>query len=139
MAKTKTTPKPQSKRKPADPDASIIKACVRFAQCTAGFAAGFTADPDGNFKYAGPAKGSVMRREVRTSLEFLGKKKATTPEGLNAKARVVPIIIKDDTGLFENGGGAFLLSFAAEVKEFTAPMVLANWQPAGEPGKAARS
>ena len=139
MAKPKTTPKPRLKRTPADPDARIIAAAVKFAQCTAGFAAGFTADPDGDFKYAGPEKGSAIERERSASLAFLGTHKATTPEGLNAKARVVPIIIQDDTGLFKNGGARFLSSFAEEVKAFTAPMVQANWESAVDARKAVRS
>ena len=132
MAKTKTTPKPQSKRKPADPDARIIAAAVRFAQCMGGFAAGFTADPDGDFKYAGPEKGSSLWREAAAVLAFLGKHPARSPEGLSAKARIVSVIIDDDTGLFENGGGTFLSSFAADVRTFTEPMVYANWSAAVE-------
>ena len=139
MAKIKITPKQRPKRKPADPDARIIAAAVKFAQCTAGFAAGFTADPDGDFKFAGPEKGSAIERDVRASLAFLGTHKSTTPEGLNAKARVVPIIIQDDTGLFKNGGALFLSSFAEDVKEFTEPLVVASWKTAGKSGKAVQS
>ena len=132
MAKTKTTPKPQSKRKPADPDARIVAAAVKFAQCMAGFAAGFTADPDGDFKYAGPERGSPLWREAVAALAFLGEHPARSPEGLSAKARIAPTIVKDDTGLFENGGASFLSSFAADVKEFAEPMVYANWSAALE-------
>ena len=139
MATSKTTPKPQSKRKPADPDARIIAAAVRFAQCMAGFAAGFTADPDGDCKYAGPERGSSLWREAEAALAFLGKHSARSPEGLSAKARIVPVIIDDDTGLFENGGATFLSSFAADVKTFTEPLVLANWQAALDARKAVQS
>jgi hypothetical protein len=139
MATSKTTPKPQSKRKPADPDAPVIAACVKFAQCTAAIAAGFSADPNGDFKYAGPERASAFERDAAAAIAFLGKHNATTPEGLSAKSRIVPVLLNDDTGWIGRGGTEFLSLFAADVKSFTEPLVLANYQAADEPRKAARS
>ena len=125
MAKTKTTPKPQSKRKPADPDARITGAAVKYVQCIAAIAASYGADPDGNFKNA---ERGGFRREARAALTFLCKRRATTPQGLYAKAHVVPAIIDDDTGWLENGGTEFLATFAGDVKDFAGSLVMAGWK-----------
>src|ERR1700694_3215183 len=97
MAKRKNTTKKLTTKRAADD--AVIALCVEYAQCVAAIQAGYEADPDGDFKFAdGPAEANFRKRRKR-ALDGIGRHKTTTADGLSAKARIVPMIVKDNEGL----------------------------------------
>jgi hypothetical protein len=105
--------------KPRAPsDKALINHCVTYAQSIAAFREGFRADPDGSNEHAA-ALGARHSARAFQSLTWIASMPAATPEGLCAKARIVPIVIEDnETGCFEVADLDFLSGFANEVKKF---------------------
>jgi hypothetical protein len=139
MASRKTTP-----RKSVKPSAEdvIIRECVIYAQALAAHGAGFKADPDGNNDYAA-ALGRAHYDLAQRTLGKITAMPAVTPSGLQAKARILPLVV-DDGYVMEGGedrgpAAEFFRSFAAEVKAFLAPMIEAEWQRRNDVGGAPRS
>jgi hypothetical protein len=122
-------PGTQSKRRAApkpDADAALIRECVAFAQNVAANDAGYVADPTDS-KYAAKL-GEQFSRRYEIALLKMGKLSATTAEGLQAKARVVPIVIHNTAGSPDEREDAFFTSFAADVKAFLAPIIHEHFQ-----------
>jgi hypothetical protein len=105
-------------------DARLIEACITYAQCMAAHQATFRAAPDD--AYSDKFTGAAFKRAT-TALRA-AKSKATTAGGLQAKARIVPIVADDAEGSFEEEQVDFLLSFALDVKVFLDPSVEEEWR-----------
>jgi hypothetical protein len=125
-AKHKPMTKSKASRQKAISDARLIKECVIYAQEIAAFHAGFTADPDGSSKHAA-GLGDRHERRAQQALAKIAAMKASTPEGLQAKARILPVVIHDDEGSMESDSEVFYRTFAADVRAFLDPLVHANW------------
>jgi hypothetical protein len=128
MASRKATPR---KSAPPPNEAALIRECVKYAQALAAYNAGFKVDPDGNFKHAdmlGRAHSALAER----ALGKITAMAAVTASGLQAKARILPLVVDD--GSLAGGGNdhgptaEFFRSFATELRAFLAPLVEAEWQ-----------
>ena len=106
-------------KKAAAPDRALIRHCVTFAQAVAAGYAGFAADPDGNSAHAAPA-GNPYTQRADEALIAIARLHAETTEGLEAKARIVPFILKNSDGTWSELQEAFFESFGRDVKEFWA-------------------
>lgn len=109
-------------------DAIIIREAVTYAQAVAAFHNGFKADPDGNNENAA-SLGEQHERIARGALSRLVSIPASSAEALEAKARIVPIILDDDGGygyIGENSE-AFYRTFAADVCRFLDPIIREHW------------
>jgi hypothetical protein len=101
-------------------DTALINHCVTYS--IGAFREGFRADPDGSNEHAA-ALGARHSARAFQSLTWIASTPAATPEGLCAKARIVPIVIEDnETGCFEVADLDFLSGFANEVKKFLQPI-----------------
>jgi hypothetical protein len=108
--KTKSPPP----AKPSEDD--LIRACVAYARAISGYDAGFAADPSGN----GDEEGNRLWRRSELLLAKIARTPAQTAKGLQAKARIAPVVIKAGN-LPDDSDQTFLASFASEVKEFLEP------------------
>jgi hypothetical protein len=92
----------------------LIKECANYAQSLAAFDAEFSADPDEN------KVENIARHADRAAaaLEKIAATPAKTVEGLEAKARIVAMVIEDAHGELQKRDEQFFLSFAADVKAF---------------------
>jgi hypothetical protein len=108
-------------------DTALIRECVIFAQSLGAYAVGFKADPDGDNKHAA-SLGSFHLDRARQALTKLLRTRATTAEGLQAKARIVPMMLDNSAGDLDEDDEAFLLSFAADVKAFLKPTIDEHWR-----------
>lgn len=115
MAKSKHTT--GAVNKAVSPDAALIRACISYAQATAAHQAAFAADPDANNTFAEGAI-SLPEKHAAAALRTIAATKATTVEGLQAKARILPMILRyEDADHLEISAEsvAFFRSFAADV------------------------
>jgi hypothetical protein len=115
QSKKRAAPKPAS-------DAALIRECVVFAQNVAAEEAGFIADPTDS-EYASKM-GNPFCRRYNEALHKMGKLSAKTAEGLQAKARVIPIVIRNAIGSPDEREDAFFTRFGADVKAFLDPIIL---------------
>ena len=126
----------KAKRKPATKakrgagkapiDEHLINECVVYAQGVAAFHAGFGADPDGWSKHA-EGLGNPHYDRARQALRKIATMKARTPAGLDAKARIIPVVLDDSEGSLEDADEAFYRSFAADVRAFLNMFLHADW------------
>jgi hypothetical protein len=119
-AKRKSTTKAKRSPGKAPLDTQLIKECVIYAQEIGAFHAGFGADPDGASKNAA-GLGNRHSSRARQALAKIATMKASTPMGLDAKARILPVIIQDDEGGMESASEVFYRTFAADVRAFPRP------------------
>jgi len=139
MAKRKTIPKPVPS---PEPDAAVISACIVYAQCVAGVAAGFKADPGGNCDRAGRLGTTMERRADKALLEATAP--AATAEGISAKARIVPMMLDEASDAPEwhvsvsPEGVQFLKVLALDAKVFTEKVLAAEHRARVEAERAAR-
>jgi hypothetical protein len=121
VIKLATSRKAKTKAKPstAATDEPLIRECIAFAQNVAAFAAGFAIDPTDS-EYAEPM-GSRFSTRYLSALFNISKMSALTLEGLQAKARVLPIIIKN-AGVSEHEDN-FFKSFAVDVDKLLQPII----------------
>ena len=136
--RSKANAKPKSD---LGPDAIVIKACISYAQMLAAHSAGFKADPDGDSKYSQGAADRYFSRAT-AALGIAAEISAQTPEGIQAKARIAPMVL-DDSGphyLCETGE-AFFRSFADDARKFLDVVIEAERQAAitAATGKAVQS
>jgi hypothetical protein len=104
-------------------DKALINECVTYVQSVAAFRSGFEADPDGDYKSA-ETLGKPHEARARKALMKITATAATTPEGLQAKAMIVPFVFQDGGGACgEKDQSAFLQSFGENVKKFLRPIV----------------
>jgi hypothetical protein len=104
-------------------ETALIRECVIYAQSVAAWAGGFDADPDGDSAHAAPLGKSHFAR-AEQALAKISRTPAMTAEGLQAKARIVPAIMKAAAGcVMDKEEGAFLSSFGADVKAFLEPIL----------------
>ena len=103
----------------ASTDHGLIRNCVAYAKALGAFHEGSNADPDGNGAFSGGSP-SFQRLESRARklLTTIARTPATTANGLEAKARIVPMIMRDADGDFQDREQEFFGSFGAEVKAF---------------------
>jgi hypothetical protein len=116
----KRKPATKAKRKSAKAAASderLIGECVIYAQEIAAFDAGFKADPDGSSKNAA-GLGDRRYQRAQQALTKIATMKARTPTGLDAKARIFPLVIQDCAGSLQDADEAFCRSLAADVRAF---------------------
>ena len=116
--RSKPVPKPAS-------DAALIRACIAFAQNVAANDAGYAADPTDS-EYAAPM-GDEFSARYDAALRKMAQLSATTPEGLDAKARVVPIVIHNTAGSPDEREDNFFTSFARDVREVLKPIIHERW------------
>jgi hypothetical protein len=112
---------------------------VIYAQSVAAHNAGFKADPDGDSADA-ETLGARQIARANLALAKITSIPPTTAEGLQSKARIVPMMIDDSLGSrIEDNEIAFLVSFAAEVKKFLEPIINEHWSAdlAARKGKTA--
>ena len=74
---------------------------------------------------------------ARQALTKIATMKASTPVGLHAKARILPMVIDDSSGSMEKVDEAFYRSFAADVRAFLDPLINADSLAANEPERQA--
>jgi hypothetical protein len=92
------------------------------AQSIAAFHNGFRADPGGSSDTAA-ALGDRHVNRARQALTKIAATPATTPKGLCSKARIVPVVFKDNQdGCLLPADEAFLISFGADVHKFLQPI-----------------
>jgi hypothetical protein len=115
LKKRHPTATPQKKSRKADD--AICRACIGYAFQIAGSNAAFKADPTGNNEYAGP-RDDISLKTSRAYLARVAALPAETMIGLEAKARLLPIMLDDlmNCGAPETEQAAFLRSFAADVQ-----------------------
>jgi hypothetical protein len=118
--------KAANKAKVAAPDAALIRACVRYLQAHAAQVAGFDADPDSDNKVA-EAEGDRFFEIEKKVLAIAASTPATTPEGLEAKARIAPTVLGEPHDFLEEPGRAFMVGFFADVRAHLAPVVKEGW------------
>jgi hypothetical protein len=58
--------------------------------------------------------------------------KARTPTGLDAKARILPVVIHDSERSMEGADEVFYRTFAADVRAFFDPWYMPDWLAANE-------
>jgi hypothetical protein len=105
-----------------NPEALIIRLCMTYAQNVNALGGIFRADPTDS-KYAEPAADPLYRNMQRALLECSAIA-ATTLFAINAKARIVPMILKDEGfNHCSDEARAFYESFAADVKAFTEKLI----------------
>lgn len=121
----------KAKRPTASKDERLINECVIFAQSVAANDAGYDADPDGNNEYATRA-GARHSARAAAALAYISETPATTAEALQAKARIIPAVIKDAAHSMDEREEAFFLSFGADVKDYLQHIIDANWKAAAE-------
>jgi hypothetical protein len=107
------------------PDQLLIRNCVDFARAVAAFHAGFDADPDGNNETAGGPSGRRISEMASKLLAEITRTRATTAKGLQAKARIVPMIL-DGSDIPDDNEIEYFEAFAFEVKEFLEPLIDAS-------------
>ena len=124
----KRKPATNAKRGPVKPpsDARLISECVVYAQEIGAYHAGFKADPDGSSKNAA-GLGDLRYQRAQQALTKIATMKARTPTGLDAKARILPMVIDDNEGSLQDIDEAFCRTFAADVQAFLDPLVHADW------------
>jgi hypothetical protein len=132
--------KPSAKRqsKPsaaAKPDDALIRTCIAYAQNVSAVEAGMNADPTDN-TYESMAKKYSLQANI--SLRKLANLPATTPEGLDAKARIVPMVIHDAMGLLDEPEQLFFASLAADVRKILDPIIYLRWRDEVETRAAAK-
>jgi hypothetical protein len=96
------------------PDADLIETCIEVASHIAAGAAAFVVDPtDSDF-----ANGADTRAQARAmrNLSKLYEMEADSFDGLRAKAELIPILLKDWNGHFDEIGQKFLISIADDVR-----------------------
>jgi hypothetical protein len=111
-------------RAPSDDKAAraLIRECILFVQSVAAYDAGFKADPDGDYAHAARLGDRHLDR-ASEAFEKISRTPATTTEGLQAKARIVPALIKHAAQSMDEREEAFFLSFAADVKAYLDPIL----------------
>jgi hypothetical protein len=114
------------KSKTSRSDMVIIAAAVAYAQSAAAWRAGFEGDPDGNNENA-ERLGARYKRARDAALQKLANTPASSAEALDAKARIVPIVLDDDCGGVADLSDEFYRAFAADVRKYLEPMVRAEW------------
>lgn len=136
--KVKSPATPRQKAASVPNDAGLIRDCVAYAQSFAAYHNGFKADPSGNNDFA-ESLGDKYSARAATSLAKITAMAAKTAEGLQAKARIVPMVIDDSPMSMERDEEAFLRSFASDVKAFLEPIIHEHWSAeiAAQRGKAA--
>ena len=118
----------KAKRSPgkAASDARLISECVIYAQEIAAFHAGFIADSDANKDHAA-SLGDRHHDRAQQALRKIATMKASTATELDAKARILPMVIHDSPGSMESADEVFYRTFAADVRAFLDPLVHADW------------
>jgi hypothetical protein len=114
------------KPKTSKSDAIIIGAAVAYAQSAAAWRAGFDGDPDGDMKNANRF-GARYARARDAALQKLVNTPASSAEALDAKARIVPMVLDDDCGDVADLSDEFYRAFAADVQKFLEPLISAEW------------
>lgn len=128
MTKHRSKRAAKAKAKAAPSDARLIQKCVVYAQEIAAFHAGFRADPDCDGKYAVGPLGVRHENCAQQALKDIAAMSASTAAGLQAKARILPIVVDDCDGSFmDDTAAAFYRSFAADVKLFLEPELHSAW------------
>jgi hypothetical protein len=120
--------KAASRRKVTKPlnESVLIRECVVYAQSIAAQSAGFRADGDGDMVHA-VALGRLQSSRAKQALARISSMHAETAEGLQAKARILTIVLDDSEGSLEIYDAAFLVAFATDVKNFLTPIIEKNW------------
>jgi hypothetical protein len=121
-----TTQKSSRQASKPNGDAIIIGTAVAYAQAVAAFHNGFKADPDGDMKNAAKL-GKQQERIASDALARLASIPANSAEALDAKARILPMILDDDGGSIEENSEAFYRTFAADVRRFLEPIIHEHW------------
>ena len=94
-------------------DDSLVRDCVIYAQAIGALKAGYEADPDPNGRYAGSLSLRFYQR-AEGALARIAERPTHTSQGLEAKARIVPVIVARHMGVLPE---AELIShFADEVR-----------------------
>ena len=113
----------------------MIRLCLEYAECIAGQAACFRVDPDGDSKFAAP-RSDVLHRNSVAALKQIIRHRATTAQGISAKARLVSVLIEGDVH-DEDNNNAFYLSFARDVGAFLETGSLGGNAPMGAMAQSA--
>lgn len=103
------------RRRQAAKDRALIRDCVLYAQAVAALKAGYEVDPDTDGRYAG-ALGMRHLRRAERALERIAGREAATSLGLEAKARILPVIVSRRMGLLSDLEAALIARFADEVR-----------------------
>lgn len=96
-------------------DEGLVRDCVIYAQAIAALKAGYDADPDADGRNAGSLGLSFFRRAER-ALARVAERQACTSLGLEAKARIVPVVVARHMGLLSAQEAELIRRFADEVR-----------------------
>jgi hypothetical protein len=102
-------------------DASLIAACVEYAQVRAASKAGYDVDPSFDADHAA-ASGDQFMRRARNALALAAKIRPQSAAGLDAEARIVPIVVDVAECPLDEGAGEFLRKFALDVRRILDPI-----------------
>ncbi|MCC6948830.1 MAG: hypothetical protein IT539_13765 [Bradyrhizobiaceae bacterium] len=120
--------KPNARPRKAEDDRELIAKCIEYAQALAAFHASFFADPDGNSVNAEKTAHGYLRKAER-ALEAISTMPARTPEGLEAKARLLMTFCRDQEDFAPSETDRILLKqFVLEVRALLLPMMEERWR-----------
>ena len=95
-------------------DEMLIRQCVIYAQSIAAYRAGFTTDPDSDSRHA-TALGEPYATRAKVALARIASTPAVSVESLQAKARIVPIVLSGRYGSISDEEQGFILSLANDI------------------------
>jgi hypothetical protein len=114
--------KPATGRKPraTRDDAKLIRACIEFAAAVAALDAACAID-----RRDGPPADILARlcRQWQAALRFAAHSRAMTIEGVQAKARIMPMLVAMSAGSIIPDAPAFFRTFAADADRLLDPLV----------------
>lgn len=95
-------------------DETLIRQCIIYAQSIAAYRAGFNIDPDSDSRHA-TALGEPYATRAQATLARIAATPALSVESLQAKARIVPIILSASYGSITGAEERLILSLANDV------------------------
>lgn len=108
-------------------EASLLRDCVSYAQTIASAAAAYSADPTPNCDIANK-RCIKLDASARQLLLGIAETPTKTAAGLQAKARVAALAIRDDDGQMQHELAKFFTSLATDLKLYLDPAVREEWR-----------
>ena len=108
-------------------EASLLRDCVAYAQTVASAMAAYSADPTPNCDIANE-RSIKLDASARQLLLGIAETPTKTAAGLQAKARIAAIAIRDDDGQMRDELAKFFTSLAADLKQYLDPAVKEEWR-----------
>jgi hypothetical protein len=119
--------KATAQKSSANRDAIIIREAVIYAQAMAAHENGFAADPNGTKDIAANL-GDRHWRIAQSALQKLTQTPARSSEAVEAKARIVPIVLDSyKNSDIDDEARTFFRAFAADMRRILEPITHEHW------------